>query len=106
MAAATDTIIGIVKQYLRELSTHDIPVDRAILFGSFARGNAGEHSDIDVALISHAFSGDRFDDRRRIVPLRRGIDSRIEPIPFRPEQFADGGNLIDEIKKNGLNISL
>lgn len=106
MAAATDTIVGIVRQYLRELSTHDIHVDEAILFGSFVRGTAREESDIDVALVSREFSGNRFDDRRRIVPLRRGIDSRIEPLPFRPEQFADGGNLIDEIKKTGLSISL
>jgi hypothetical protein len=52
----------------------------------------------------HNISGDRFDDRRRIVPLRRSIDTRIEPIPFRPEQFANGGNLIDEIKKTGFSI--
>ncbi|HIJ81668.1 MAG TPA: nucleotidyltransferase domain-containing protein [Desulfuromonadales bacterium] len=106
MAVATDIIVGIVKQYIRELSTRDILVDEAILFGSFAHGNASEESDIDIALISGAFSGNRFDDRRRIVPLRRGIDSRIEPIPFRPEQFAGGGNLIDEIKKTGVSISL
>jgi predicted nucleotidyltransferase len=62
-------------------------------------------SDIDVAIVSDAFSGDRFEDRRRIVPLRRGIDSRIEPIPLTPEAFASGGNLIDEIKQTGIKIA-
>ncbi|OQY98067.1 MAG: hypothetical protein B6D35_13195 [Candidatus Brocadia sp. UTAMX2] len=42
-----------------------------------------------------SFSGDRFEDRRRIVPLRRNIDNRIEPLPFRPEDFYDGGMLAE-----------
>ena len=63
-------------------------------------------SDIDLALISEAFSGDRFEDRRKIIPLRREIDSRIEPLPFRPEDFENGGILVEEIKKTGVVISL
>jgi hypothetical protein len=38
------------------------------------------------------------------VPLRRKIDNRIEPIPFRPEDFHDGGLLVDEIKRTGKTI--
>ena len=45
--------------------------------------------------------GDRYSDRRLIVPLRRGIDSRLEPIPFTPDDYAKGGMLIDEIKSTG-----
>ena len=46
------------------------------------------------------------EDRRKIVPLRRNIDSRIEPIPFRPEDFYNGGNFVDEIKKTGKAIDI
>lgn len=106
MAQATPAVIEAVRRYVRALEEHGIHVKDAILFGSFAKGTAREESDIDVALISDAFSGDRFDDRRRIVPYRRAIDSRIEPMPFRPERFADGGNLVDEIKKDGIRIEL
>lgn len=104
MVATTDRVIEIVRRYVRELKKHDIPVEEAILFGSFARGVAREESDIDVAIVSPAFSGDRFADRRRIVPLRRGVDSRLEPMPYRPEQFAEGGILIDEIKRTGVRV--
>ena len=106
MAQATTAIIEAIRRYVRALEEHDIYIDDAILFGSFAKGTARDESDIDVALISEAFSGDRFDDRRRIVPLRRAIDSRLEPIPFRPEGFAGGGNLVDEIKRDGIRIEL
>ncbi len=104
MVIAADKVIEIVKKYIEELKMHDIPVEEAILFGSFAQGRAREESDIDLAIISSAFTGDRFADRRLIVPLRRGVDSRIEPMPFRPEQFAEGGNLIDEIKRTGVHV--
>src|SRR4030042_1826054 len=106
MAVATDSAIDAVKRYIKELQKHDIPIQGAFIFGSHAKGNPKEESDIDVALISTAFSGDRFEDRRKIVPLRRKIDSRIEPIPFRPEDFQKGGILVDEIKKTGKAINI
>ncbi len=106
MAAQSDTIIAIVKKYIAELEKHHIPIQDAILYGSYANGQVREESDIDVALISQAFTGDRFEDRRRIVPLRRKIDSRIEPMPFTPAGFSKGGNLIDAIKKNGIRIDV
>jgi len=55
-------------------------------------------------LISNVFSGDRFEDRRRIIPLRRKINNCIEPIPFDPRTFDRGGILVDEIIKHGEEI--
>jgi len=63
-----------------------------------------QSSIIDIAVISSSFKGDRYSDRRIIVPLRRGINSRIDPIPFTPEDYAEGGILIDEIKSTGQEI--
>jgi predicted nucleotidyltransferase len=104
MAVETNSIIEIIKKYLHELEINNIPVQQVILFGSHANGNPREESDIDIALISTAFTGNRFDDRRRIVPLRRKIDNLIEPIPFRPEDFYEGGILADAIKKTGITL--
>ena len=104
MAATSDSIIELVNKYIEVLQQNNIHILEAIIFGSHAKGLSREESDIDVALISESFTGDRFEDRRRIVPLRRLIDSRIEPIPFRPEDFDRGGNLVDEIKKTGKTL--
>lgn len=106
MAIAADLIIEIVKRYIEELEKNGIEIREAIIFGSFAKGTAKEWSDIDVALVSPDFTGDRFEDRRRIVPLRRNIDNRIEPLPFRPEDFYDGGMLAEEIKRTGIKLEL
>ena len=106
MAFKTNSAIKIIKRYVQELKKHNIPIQQVIIFGSYVKGHPGEESDIDVALISSSFTGNRFEDRRKIVPLRRTIDSRIEPIPFTPEDFAKDGNLIGEIKKTGKTIKI
>ena len=104
MAPTKDAVIRDIRRYVATLRENDIPVQRVLLFGSWARGAAGEDSDVDIALISDKFTGDRFEDRRRIVPLRRAINNRIEPIPFNSKTFANGGNLIDEIIRHGEEI--
>lgn len=104
MAIETDSLIDIVKRYITELEKNQIHIQEAIVFGSHAKGIAKPESDIDIALISDDFTGDRFEDRRKIVPLRRKIDSRIEPIPFKPEDFNNGGTLVEEIKRTGITI--
>ncbi len=106
MVATTTAVEKIIRTYLQELANNNIPIQQAIIFGSYAKGNPREESDIDIALVSKAFTGDRFEDRRKIVPLRRNIDSRIEPIPFRPADFSRGGNLVDEIKRTGKKVPL
>lgn len=106
MARKADQIVNLVKRYIAELERNEIPIRKAILFGSYAKGYAKEESDIDVALVSEVFSGDRFEDRRKIIPLRRKIDNRIEPHPFKPEDFENGGILVEEIRKTGVVIPL
>lgn len=104
MATSKDSIVQDVKKYIDELKKNGFPVQRVLLFGSWASGMAGEESDVDIALISHVFTGDRFEDRRKIVPLRRSINSRIEPLPFTPQDFNEGGNLVDEIAQHSEEI--
>jgi predicted nucleotidyltransferase len=98
------SIIQDVRKYIAVLRENGILVDKALLFGSWARGTAREESDVDVALVSSFFTGDRFMDRRKIVPLRRKINNNIEPMPFSPEDFAAGGTLVDEIRLHGEEI--
>lgn len=104
MAVKVGSAIAIIKRYIQELEKNQIHISEAIIFGSHARRTAKPDSDIDVALISSVFTGDRFEDRRKIIPMRRKIDNRIEPIPFKPEDFNNGGILAEEIKKTGITV--
>ncbi|MBF0564919.1 MAG: nucleotidyltransferase domain-containing protein [Nitrospirae bacterium] len=58
-----------------------------VLFGSYAQGNAGEYSDIDVAVFSDDFGEDIFEDMKKLFQLRRRIDPDIEPLPFKKKDF-------------------
>jgi uncharacterized protein len=104
VASTKSTVIDLIRKYITRLNQNNISVQKVVLFGSYMKGTQREDSDIDIAVISSGFAGDRYSDRRMIVPFRRGIDSRIEPMPFTPEEFAAGGTLIDEIKKTGKEI--
>ena len=104
MANKKDLTIEIVTRYIEELEKNKIHIMEAFIFGSHVKGKAKPESDIDVALVSEAFTGDRFEDRRKIVPFRRKIDNRIEPIPFKPEDFNNGGTLAEEIRRTGVSI--
>ena len=99
-------IVEILRKFHQALEKEVISVTKVILHGSRTSGKFHRNSDIDIAITSTSFTGDRFEDRRRIVPLRRKIDNRIEPIPFRPEDFSEGGILVDAIKKTGITLQV
>lgn len=50
MAVVIDEAIKILEQFLIMVKGVDIKVEKAILFGFYAKGNANEWSDIDVAI--------------------------------------------------------
>lgn len=76
---------------------------RIILFGSYAKGNFNEDSDIDIAVILKDYSNLR-DIQLDLMRLRRKIDSRIEPHPFREKEFEISNPIVNEIMKYGQDL--
>lgn len=106
MAAVTDEAVEIVEKFLHMIRSAGINIERAILFGSYARGDAGKWSDIDIAIISSDFSGIAFYDSKMLTPFLLEIDTRIELHPFRPEDFTEDNEFINEIIKNGVELTI
>ena len=75
-----------------------------IIFGSAAKDMLREDSDIDVAVISPDFSGDIIEDQIFLMKYRRNIDLRIEPKPFRPEEFDSMNPFVREILNTGIEV--
>lgn len=93
------------KQFIKSLSRIGIKVSKAYLFGSFAKGKAKKDSDIDVCIVSHSFSKDYFAEMVRLRKHSLKIDSRIEPVPFLPEDLNDKySTLASEIRKYGISL--
>ena len=57
-----------------------------------------------MAVISSTISDDRLEERIRFTIISSDIDSRLEPVPFRPDNFVDEDPLLWEIKKEGIRI--
>jgi uncharacterized protein len=104
MTEDINSIKHIIVKYIETIKNNNIGIDQVYLFGSYSKGTATIDSDIDVAIISSDFLGDRFEDRNKIVPLRRKIDRRLEPMPFRPEDFHIYNPLAIEIIRNGIRL--
>ncbi|HET8838150.1 MAG TPA: nucleotidyltransferase domain-containing protein [Flavobacteriaceae bacterium] len=97
-------IIEIIRKYL-SLLPENLEVKKAYLFGSFAKGKEHEGSDIDIALIFNDLT-DFFSTQRQLRKLRRSIDLRIEPHPIAQKDFNSMNPFAQEIKRNGMEITL
>ena len=98
--------LKIVHDYLHEIRALGVGVRQAFLFGSFARNQQHEWSDIDVALVADDFIGiaalDK--DRFRLLHLLPKFIN-IETHTFPTVRFEKGDPFIEEIKKTGIEIS-
>jgi len=75
------------------------------LFGSYAKGNYNEDSDIDIAVVFKDYTN-LMDIQLELMRLRRKIDSRIEPHPFREIDFQVSNPIVNEILKYGQEINI
>lgn len=99
------SIAKLVAAYLRVVSK-TMPVDRMIVFGSYAKGNNKPWSDIDVAVVSRRLGRDPHTERVMLSGLVDSIDSRIEPHPLSPEELADPWDpLAAEIRRYGVQVA-
>jgi len=77
---------------------------KIILFGSYAKGTHNADSDIDIAVVLKDYSN-LIDTQVDLMRLRRKIDSRIEPHPFREKDFDVSNPIVNEIVKYGHNVA-
>ena len=98
-----NAIKSIVNKYIINVKKQGIPVSEVYIFGSYAKGTADKHSDIDVCIISKKFGLDRQKERVLLMNIRSDSDDLIEPHPFSPKDFSNPFNpLAFQIKKHGL----
>ncbi|MBS1252640.1 MAG: hypothetical protein MAG451_01681 [Anaerolineales bacterium] len=95
--AARQTAIEKATAYARRLQEALGPLT-VVLYGSYARGDFGLHSDIDVIIISDALPGDPLD---RLAVLHRYVSGNLEPKGYTPSEFL---NLVDRRRPVILDI--
>ena len=93
-----------ISLYLDVLKKNNVPIKEAILFGSHARGDHHKWSDIDIALVSDIFGGDRMDDKDKIRRMTLAVSDEIEVMPFSPDDFNLDNPFAREIIKTGIKL--
>ena len=103
MAEITGVVTESVERFLAAVRMHR-RIEAAYLYGSQIRGTASEWSDIDVAVISADSSSDLFEEWLMLMRLAVQVDDRIEPHPFRPQDFHNNAPLASEIQRTGVRL--
>jgi len=95
----------LIEDFIRKLVETGIPIEKAILFGSYAKGGVRENSDIDLAIWSPGFQGWVGVD----MALFAQIMVDFYPISvktFHSSETAEDDPFIEEIEKTGKLIRL
>lgn len=104
MVRIPDKIKTIIENYISVLRDNNISIKNAYLFGSYAKGNNNEWSDIDIALISDLFEGVRIKDKDKIRRITLSVSSNLEILPFNPDDFNSENPLAKEIIETGIRL--
>ena len=108
MAYGKTEIIKRLERYLAILREKNIPVQKAILYGSYAYGNPHDWSDIDLVVLSPAFRGVPYPkrlERLAVLAWRAGVGD-IEALGYTPEEFKTASrlSLLGEVRERGIVI--
>ena len=101
---ANETILDIVQNYMNVLHKEGVPVAFTVLYGSYARGEANEWSDIDLMVVSPLFDLDKCrKDINHLWHATLQADIRIEPVGIGVKQWEedDGLPLIEMARREG-----
>jgi predicted nucleotidyltransferase len=104
-----EAIVRAVQDYLRNVSREGVPVAYGIVYGSQARGETHQWSDIDLLVVSTSYDARReWEDASLLWHIAARTDSRIEPIPVGLRQFAedDSSAIIEMARREGQIIPL
>ena len=76
--------------------------DKIVLFGSYAKNNFNENSDIDIAIIVNRIDDDFLLISSSLCKMTRNIDYRIEPILV--DKNNDKSGFVQDILQHGIII--
>lgn len=94
------------RSYLRRLQDANFEFTEAWLFGSYAKGNQHDNSDIDIAIILKDNVHHTFDTEVNLMVIRKGDETLIEPHAFTKEEFDKHIPIVNQIIKYGERIFL
>jgi uncharacterized protein len=106
MAPVPQSVMSAIQSFVEKIGK-EIPIKKAILFGSYAKGNNDAESDVDLAIFS-----DYFEERSRVEGitylLLQAMEYRIdlEPVAFTGREYDERLGIVAEIINSGVEIPI
>jgi len=100
-------VIERVNEYIEAVEKRGITVSSVIVYGSHARGEAKEWSDIDVVVVSPVFDNrDSGNEVNILWEETAGSCRQIEPVPCGKQRWTeeDGSPIIEIARTEGVQI--
>ena len=100
-------ILNELKKFRINLSK-EIPIEKIILFGSYASGSVSKNSDIDLIIVSKYFRKKRFRYRALGFYKYWNLDYPVDFLCYTPEEFnklSKRITIVREATKNGIKIT-
>lgn len=94
-----------VNKYISKLLHEGLKVQAAYIYGSYAKGNFAQDSDIDICIVSSDISAENEQDWIRLGKARWDVDLRLAPVGYSTTEFKkEWTPLVQEIKKTGIKV--
>ncbi|MDR3121110.1 MAG: nucleotidyltransferase domain-containing protein [Clostridiales bacterium] len=104
MAANYEAVKAAAIQYADDVR-RVMNIDKAVLFGSYAKGTAEDGSDVDVCFFFPAGNGaNRLDVIGELVKMTRRRSVPFEPIAFPTSEIERGNPFVREVLSTGVEI--
>ncbi|MDR1087767.1 MAG: nucleotidyltransferase domain-containing protein [Coriobacteriales bacterium] len=105
MAADFESIRHVARRYADDVR-RVMPVDKVVLFGSYANGSATMQSDVDICFFLDNFGGKRrIDILKELLGLTHGYrEAYFEPAVFPTSEIQRGNPFVEEILRTGREI--
>ncbi len=98
--------LRISKGYLQRVQNSDLGFSEAWLFGSYAKGNQHDNSDIDIAIVLKDNVNHTFETEVKLMVIRKGDETIIEPHAFTKAEFDYRTPIVNQIIKYGVRIEI
>ena len=98
--------IRISKGYLQRLQDSNFGFSEAWLFGSYAKGNQHDNSDIDLAIVLKDKVNHTFDTDVQLMITRKGEETIIEPHAFSKDEFDSRIPIVSQIMNYGIKLEI
>lgn len=98
-----ETAINTAKSFVKDCELNGLTFYKVLIFGSVAKGNMHEWSDIDLLLVSDQFSENLFDNLKLYSKINIKYPI-IETHPYPTSYYKNGDSFIDQITKESIEL--